>query len=487
MSLILNPRPPVAAVIIPDEAYESWIPSAAEQENLLKIKVKLQAGDGGAPEETAKFRFELGGVSRQRGICTNYPLDGDDHYDLTITKEDNPAMTILEPEFFEGTAGQAAETEEGLREAEVVIRCRDYGAYGVLKVYAHLENGDVVEAYVAGRPEQTALAIPLDENGNFIADQWEKEWNIYDRGYRPNLDEDMLPYGQRRHGDGYTIYEEYRGFMVLPRFGTQIEHRRLSPEWKDLFVYDPDHLIRDYFESPKAKAGTNPGGLNELDGNYDNPAKLNIHYLNPELMKFNGVARDPENRWVNFNSSDPDKMYAKQYALYVVNWPNLDNQGVGEANPYVLTDLENGYASTDASWHEKLKQPLKSIYIVKVCPSTVERWTRGVPDRDRVYQIILKSTVIHEVGHALGIRHHHDRGNETPEAVSSGYFDCAMRYNTDDELKHLKLLKENYIFCDATMTWQKPVVERDAEGNPVYTFQELPSHNCFGQIDVKSD
>ena len=32
------------------------------------------------------------------------------------------------------------------------------------------------------------------------------------------------------------------------------------------------------------------------------------------MMKYNGVAKDPTNRWVNFNS--PEKLwYARQYAL----------------------------------------------------------------------------------------------------------------------------------------------------------------------------
>ena len=73
------------------------------------------------------------------------------------------------------------------------------------------------------------ITIPLDKNGNRIADGW-----MYDtsQNYRPSADNERGPNGNSSSGDGFTVFEEYRGFEIK---GT---HTRTNPLYnKDLFIY----------------------------------------------------------------------------------------------------------------------------------------------------------------------------------------------------------------------------------------------------------
>lgn len=81
--------------------------------------------------------------------------------------------------------------------------------------------------------ETPDLDIPQDEDSNRIADSWNR-----DRVYGRNMHEDAekVP-GQDSTGDGITLYDEYRGLLVLEN-GQKV-FRRLDPVKKELFVIDP--------------------------------------------------------------------------------------------------------------------------------------------------------------------------------------------------------------------------------------------------------
>jgi hypothetical protein len=475
VTLTLNPKPPVVAVIYPDENYSQWMPTAdLKGENRLKVRVKLQKEDGGVPEETAKFRFELINTSRQRGICTNYPLNGNEDYDLKIEPADNPKLSVLNEEGLkeaDGTpiqAGQTAETEEGLKEAEVVISSHDYGAYGGLKVYAYLNTGDTLIAYVQNHPDQIALTIPKDDNSNFIADWWEAQMGIIEKSYPAIWDEDEKPAGQRRNGDGYTLYEEYRGFKTLTK-----EHIRTDPNQKDLFVYDQHGLVKKYYQEP-----------NQEPKPESNPAKLELHYIDPTLMKFNNVPTDAENRWVNFNSS-LDMLYARQYAMHVIEIPPSLRNEKGEYDIGEATNMDN------VDYEIALKQPLKYIYVVRISPEVAAMKTESINDqelRKETYKKVVRCSVIHEMGHGMGIPHHRLFGKEDRAEKVSGVVDCAMRYNTFDEYNHPESFPSQTRYCGPGEKGIRIILEQ--VGEDVFLgigYEECTSHDCFSRIDVKSD
>jgi tetratricopeptide (TPR) repeat protein len=56
-----------------------------------------------------------------------------------------------------------------------------------------------------------SITLPLDKNGNRIADDWENDWEVADRA--ANADKDLKPEDigdPNEPGDGFSLYEEYR-------------------------------------------------------------------------------------------------------------------------------------------------------------------------------------------------------------------------------------------------------------------------------------
>jgi hypothetical protein len=100
------------------------------------------------------------------------------------------------------------------------VFCEDWGAYGRIAATARLYDS------VPRNP----VWIPHDTNGNRIADGQ----IVWDDGGAPNTtDRDSLPRGDGYPGDGYTNYEEYRGFYLRTR-----RHHSPSPTRRDLFIVD---------------------------------------------------------------------------------------------------------------------------------------------------------------------------------------------------------------------------------------------------------
>jgi hypothetical protein len=228
------------AEIIPPDSYNTWVPEAGEDEstpgNVIVATVKLHKR--GDPKKSAgkkaKFRFALSDVSHELGVCLNWPpkWSTKGSPDLKIDPNANSTLKVAGD-------GQSATTRNSGESATVRITSYDWGAYGHLTATAILDGDGEVTAYVLGDQSKPALAIPKDDNGNHIADFWEKRY--LGGSSEANADDDLVPLGNNDQGDGLSLYEEYRGFRV------QGKHIRTSPIEKDLFVCDLDHLTLGYF------------------------------------------------------------------------------------------------------------------------------------------------------------------------------------------------------------------------------------------------
>jgi hypothetical protein len=231
------------AEIIPPSEYPSWVPKAGEDEqkpgNTITVTARVhKKGEPKTPyHKKAHFKFQLVDVSKEKGVCLNWPGDSNstDGFDLKIEPESNTSLKV-------GGSGQSAESSEGPDESHVTITSHDWGAYGKLTVTVVFDDGSTVNASVLGNPSIHELTIPKDDNGNHIADVWEKLYPI--GSLDAKADDDLYPIGDNSLGDGFSLYEEYRGFRV------QRKHLRTNPLGKDLFIRDDDNLYpkaRDYF------------------------------------------------------------------------------------------------------------------------------------------------------------------------------------------------------------------------------------------------
>jgi hypothetical protein len=118
-----------------------------------------------------------------------------------------------------------------------------------VQVAATDEGGKKVKVLVRGKEmDNPELGIPLDENGNHIADGWEESEGVL--GLSATWDDSEVE-GQTARGDGLVLYQEYRGVVVQGASGKL--YIRLKPREKTHFVIDPFGVFQ--FDRWKASTG----------------------------------------------------------------------------------------------------------------------------------------------------------------------------------------------------------------------------------------
>ncbi|MBL9137047.1 MAG: hypothetical protein JNK85_14340 [Verrucomicrobiales bacterium] len=439
-------------ITVDRSAYSQWIPKGGRGEDepgsYLGARVYLRAVDGSAatPPE-AKFTFFLEDVSREPGICMNFPPRSEPAvapYDLRFL--DNDELTVAEQ-------GQQAETKDLVREAGVAVACYDYGAHGKLKVVVQTVTGLTLVARVE-QPVGYFLSIPIDDNQNHVADAWEKDMEVFDQGLDAKWEGTLDPayQGQALEGDGISLFEKYRGFMVLMPDGEEA-HERPSPWFKYLFIRNPDRLLREVFRSEDGFAES-----------YPSASKCEVRYISSTGWTGPGAFKD-KRRIVNFNYSE-DKHAVDQHALYLTVNPSK--------NPFFSTEWAKLGKAPDSGKAAEATQAFgvtypdrsapsafldhwrpASVFQVEIfaanitnrvfqtvryhtyadCPApcdatSLDAWTSAYiaafPFSFRTkYTIAFCATATHELGHATGLNHH-DPSDSDPK--KAGLANCLMRY-----------------------------------------------------------
>jgi len=207
-----------------------------------------------------------------------------------------------------------------------------------------------------------------------------------------------------------------------------------------------------------------------------NPADLNWHTIDEAMIKRSGsLEADADYRWVNFNTSGLHSAQ-HQYAIY------LKDKGVSSI-PKFKDDL--GYnlpipSCQTSNPYFPYTNPLKCHYTCAIYVTRLVRWVDSAPEeqRARLYNEQLTTTVIHELGHAVGIRHHNNPAMpDKPDDnwTDDGVRNCAMRYEHASEKKPSNsFLKTRYCkLGESYVAW---------DGSGKYA-----GHNCYGQINIKGD
>jgi hypothetical protein len=192
--------------------YDQWIPRGTltgAAGSRMKIKANLQSTDGGPVKlKVGMFVFKLSEVSREPGVCMNFP------------RVASAGGTRFAPDLkFAPTGGCDAERQQlelpatledpGFPRAEARVDCFDYGAWGNLTVTAELEDGRVITGHLKNDNSMIVMPLPKHAAGSHIADAWRARQKIT-AGDEDDAEE--LPRKGEAPGDGFTLYEEYRGF-----------------------------------------------------------------------------------------------------------------------------------------------------------------------------------------------------------------------------------------------------------------------------------
>jgi len=437
---------------------KTWIP---EDDNTVDAFLEWDASV--KPEA---IQWELTDVSSEPGTCMN-STSAETTKDLEFAEEAK-ALGYTLTKTDDGFMAEKTTDIKALVE-HITINSKDFGAYGHL-IGRIKVNGIWFDA----RQEEMgtySLPVPWDKNENSIADKWEKDMGIFDRNYPATWDYDPFPGGQRSNGDGFSLYEEYRGFMEQGHVFRDGKHEtvkdghvRTDPMYKDVFVYDQDNLFREHYAQY-------------------NPADLNWHYIQRKQMKYTGNVEDDENRWVNYRTSG---MYSnqRQYAMWIHYWPVTAGNETSAGESPRKESCGGEYPG---------EYPLRCIYMIKVQEQGILNALGSMSnssEKNRLFGEILTTTVIHEVGHGLGIKHHYNNiGTDEADKdfVDLGVLDCAMRYETDTEVEHhekMRFLKTRY--CRKGETWTRLAKDQaDGPGAHEIKMDTYPSHNCFWEINVK--
>jgi len=207
------------------EAYRQWRPDAKLDGGAgtpLELEAKLVTASGGRPKVAVEsFVWELKDTSTVDGIAMNFPAVSDSvEYDLEF--EATGPLAVLSSSNQRLTRA----IRDGFTDTARVVP-RDWGAWSVLHVTAMLADGRQVRGKLKGQKEH-GVRLPKRKPDSKIADVW-KAKNVTGAD---TLDDEGDPVGDGNKGDGFTLYEEYRGFVVDGR------HVDGDPKAKDFFIYN---------------------------------------------------------------------------------------------------------------------------------------------------------------------------------------------------------------------------------------------------------
>ncbi len=378
--------------------------------------------------------FYLDEVSHHKGICSNYPKgNADDKPDLRFTSPDegvfNQAIEI-DPKDPNHAYLKAPATE-----ADVTIEATDTGAYGKFRAEAKTLGLLSLDE----RTGENFVRIPMDDDKNHIADGWAKRRGVMN--LPPTWDEDAAPAEMPHKGDSLTLYEEYRGFVVEDPLSQQAHWTRLETKRRKTFVY-PKNGHEDWIREGARLFETVTGVRVYFVPGDD--------YVKPDPALDNGL------NWINFNSdlNDGIDFGPKVDIIPIVNTPGYvsddpkhpkvhvfgrtmaagDKYGVQVPDgPWQLDEIQIFPQKITASMNdeEKLYSDLAAGH--GTAPHTkVNLGYYGATFQDvatdiqknfgaMVHQLYVFSTM-HEMGHALGARHHDE---DHPEI---GPLTCPMTY-----------------------------------------------------------
>jgi hypothetical protein len=174
-----------------------------------------------------RLRWWLEDTSRLPGVCMNWPYGSTDtspdleiDHDLATDERQRLELTNLTT----------------LRKTIRVVPF-DWGGTTTLRVEAELDDGRKLQGRLKGQSgDETAIRIPARDENSRIASYLKRKWGAANPA--DDEDGDFFPLAGP-DGDGFTAFEEYRGFYVHdPQKGDTPVHVSSHPQSKTVFVYD---------------------------------------------------------------------------------------------------------------------------------------------------------------------------------------------------------------------------------------------------------
>ena len=328
--------------------YDQWRPKGKISDpkkpgNNLKVRATLKNKDGTPPEDlppVARFVFELIDTSREPGICLNWPLNArDNDPDLRLAEAEMKGELSKEDQKF--IIKTVPKDEQDQPYADVQVDSYDFGGQSELRVICELEDGrEVVGLLKDDKGGKDLVRVPKMDGPGWIAESWRKQHGVVDLA--DNDDEEKVE-GQDYKGDGFTLYEEYRGFVEN---GVHISG---DPKKKDLFILNRADVatrsgivLLEKIAQLKVHARLRDG--KEMDGDkrvMNGNRRAAPHRVDQHGVVLSHVGMGRGGYTASIDGADENKAFRPRYTKSVYIEPPDAAQGLFSAEVLKKYDLEH--------------------------------------------------------------------------------------------------------------------------------------------------
>ncbi|MEZ5966346.1 MAG: hypothetical protein R3F56_21100 [Planctomycetota bacterium] len=473
------------------DGYADWLPRGSIQDpkkpgSALVARAVLRSKKGRSEDipEVDRFRFELLDTSREPGVCLNWPLAAkDEDFDLRLAEftdgsggpdpaavkrflrewdamsagdRDLDSLPPDVPQFAfpvisdNGQKGEVVgppKDRSGRPFADAAIECFDFGAKSELRVVCVLKDGREIIGLMKGEGgDQDIVRLPRRRGPDWVAAKWCEDHRATDLA--ASADDEKVA-GQPMNGDGFTLYEEYRGWVEAGR------HIDGDPERKDFFVQN------------KIGVGASNGG-DGADGRagialFARIAKLRVH------ARITDAEFDWRVRVMNGNRRDgPHRV--KQHGVFIAEIPW--RQGDVTGGKTTLRDPSRaGRPATTLSMGILRRGDPKSVF--------TDEWNKfaNLPksDADSAYDV----AVAHELAHSVGAQHHGEGGDRPMDLFFQGAGDPM---NSTGLPRFVQRLPPSDADLAATIFASRPKVWSDFDRGPTIHLYWEDTHEDVAEL-----
>ena len=223
-------------------AYEQWMPEGYRSKvdkhgNFIDVKIKVDSKKHPNDDFTSQIKYVIWElptkeVSRVPGYACNAPTEW-----VSQVNEVDDEINRKADMQLRRVGEQPDTTKETLIDTTTVnnnnntirVYSFDWGGYANLKAHVFFMDGS--DTYALTRTQKADfMTLPLRDGDSKVATYFKKINKVLDKKDTDDdekiFDEDQYP------GDGFTLYEEYRGFMEKNK------HIFGDPKAKDVMIYD---------------------------------------------------------------------------------------------------------------------------------------------------------------------------------------------------------------------------------------------------------
>ncbi len=467
----------VEAFIIPaagTEVYQNWLPEGPDPKDAKttgnNLSFTIITKDKKNPEQKsmAAIRsviYSLADVSHEPGYSMNYPSE------KPGTKPDLQLLAKNEkPDPETEKLNRTLAAGEG---RDITIACFDYGAYGCIRAIVLLEDGTLLIAKDE-ITKKTYATIPYRTNDDSrIADSWKKQQQAMDLKDTADDEEGDKLENNPYKGDGYSLYEEYRGFIE-----NQV-HIRTDPHKKDVMVCDKvrEALVTAADALPsttpleKAKKAALPGRSQDGINMFAGVTGFSIHskfkpeefgedmgkniYAGVESLETINLPAFTHNKILNFNTSGYAHLHEQSGLLLL---PSAESLGYAKAFAKVtghVRPLKDWYCLVITADFD----PQMEGYSIVKGDITEKKDVAVNPNGEaKIITDEYAVTVAHEMLHYCNVKHHGDvnenrkltefrASSDNPTQVyMGGMFDAVPVKLFWDDLKVTPITAQDNIF-----------------------------------------